>query len=149
MTEFQFVEWCILIGNDYTEGFSRKLFKGLEDDRGFEHKDIINEVDNDDDDENNDENSDDTDDIIDTNTIENQAIVNVKCKDTYSTAYLNYLRELIISQKIGFQLHSDNENLQSVIEFSRDLYNLNDLNGYEKDESDDEEGNQYTYLPYP
>ena len=115
-TESQFVEWCIIIGNDYTEGYSRGLFKG------FDNNIEINEDENDEDDNNN----------------NNINTITVKFTNKHSAEYLNQLRELIILQNNDFKLFSDHVDLQLIINFSRDLYSLNDLINYKKDEDVDE-----------
>lgn len=96
MTEVQFVELCILIGNDYTMHFNRTLFN--------QYKEFITE--------------------------------SGLTVSEVNSAGLKVPLDFILSRKPDFRLSSPNIELNKAIKYSRAVYNLLDLDEYDRAEKD-------------
>jgi hypothetical protein len=96
MTEVQFVELCILIGNDYTMHFNRTLFN--------QYKEFITE--------------------------------SGLTVSEVNSAGLKVPLDFILSRKPDFRLSSPNIELNKAIKYSRAVYNLSDLDEYDRAEKD-------------
>ena len=132
LTEQQFVEWCILIGNDYTGTtvFPRCYFSNLPNMSAMKDESIASDDEDEDDYEEEDVPPADID-GEDENVDDEEGIVNGKAvkgerkekffafKDSHSPQYLMQLNALLKANGPDVQLSSNNEDLQLAIEFSR------------------------------
>lgn len=109
MTEHQLVEWCMLIGNDYTEHYGRECYNKLSD-------------------------SDNDIDIAGVHHI-CEIESDFGSKVVFPPSYwdkdsLEILRKFIVSKGPLFQLSSDVSELSLAIQFSRCVYELEDITGF-------------------
>jgi siroheme synthase (precorrin-2 oxidase/ferrochelatase) len=127
MSEQKFVEFCIYVGNDYTQKFSRSNYKSI-----VNVEDLLRDFNSD---------SDSYSEDSDIDNI-NEGSFNKVAIDLYTPNYIGELKDDLLSREDGIQLESNNENLQQAIEFSRALYELQDLTSYPVELIDKEENNE-------
>jgi hypothetical protein len=119
MTEEQFVEFCILIGNDFTAPFERQ---------GYDNTSLFRASNYDTDEQDRRTNANDGENGI--RSERGRGVQNTAVPQGYDFKTYDVLRALIMSGCNSFQLLPSSAELQLAVEYSRAFYQLEDLSSY-------------------